>query len=120
EPNNPRASQHSWGGVCWIRELRHVSQRNHTRFPNSDARTTAGKRREREEYWLRVLPRAGQPARKKRRRGTYYYQSAQVAGDLFPMSLGSAGTVPIASSLSGAGRQDELRRLSQPACGDGC
>ena len=35
----------------------------------------------------------------------------KIAGNLFPMSPECARAIPIAASPSGAGRQDELRRL---------
>ena len=60
----------------------------------------------------------GQSAREKRRRGAHDHQSEERSADLFPMSLGSARAIPIASPSSGAGRQNELRRLSQPAQGN--
>ena len=75
---------------------------------------SAGERGKRKEHGLRVVPRAREFARQSWRRGGHDHQSAEVAGHLFPVSLGSSRSVLIASSPSGARGQDELRDCHEP------
>lgn len=106
--NNSGAAHHSGRGVRWLGKLRNLSRKYHTEFSDGDARSPNGERRKRKEHRLRNVSRAGQPTRQEWRRGAHDHQSAQVTGNLFPMSPRSARTIPIAASSPGAGGENEL------------
>ena len=71
-----------------------------------------GERRKREERWVANRATDREVCTSKLvAAAAHDHQSTQIAGNVLPMSLGSARTIPIASPSSGAGRQNELRRL---------
>lgn len=115
ESHHACPTSHSGGGICRIGRVRDLSRKHHAQFSHSRARAFEGTGRKREEHRLRIVSWTGKPACEKRRRCTHDRQSEAIAGDLFSMSLECARAISTAAPASGARRQNELRRLPQPA-----
>ena len=79
------SSNHSWGGVCGLGELRGVPRENQSRLPFRHPRTAKNRGAERQRSRLRVVSRTGKPAQTVGRGAPHDLESREIAGDLFPM-----------------------------------